>query len=404
MKNFVQKRVRPIVGIMIGGVASLSLMVSLQALAASGQKGEVPQAQEVGKIQIGVLAYGKAAIDLAIQEVNRSGLLLDGTQVHSLEADAGCNDEKQAVTSAQYLVDQGIQGIIGGDCSGTSIAILEHVARPHGLVMISPSSTSPVLSTMEDEGLFFRTAPSDARRGQVMADILLEKGIKSVALTYGDNVYGSGLAESFQKHYLGSGGTVTLVAPYKEGMEDYSQPVSDLAQAGGELLVVVGYEEDTQRIMETSINLKAFNTFFLPEADELYLQKLVSQLDGSFGIDVRHDSPGALRFLNMMATHAVYFENIGYAAESYDAAALMLLAMQAAGSADPSKFKEKVWEVANAPGEKILPGELAKALRILKEGGDIDYVGGSAVELVGSGEAKGNYRLFEVKEGKVIYP
>ncbi|MFT6104655.1 MAG: branched-chain amino acid transport system substrate-binding protein, partial [Paracoccaceae bacterium] len=84
-----------------------------------------------------------------------------------------------------------------------------------------------------------------------------------------------------------------------------------------------------------------------------------------------------------------------------DAAALIMLAMQAAGSTDPGVYKDMVMMVANAPGEKILPGELGKALEILKAGGDVDYVGGSAVELIGPGESAGNYRQIEVKDGKI---
>jgi len=84
--------------------------------------------------------------------------------------------------------------------------------------------------------------------------------------------------------------------------------------------------------------------------------------------------------------------------ESYDAAALILLAMQKAG--DPAKAYEQVMEMANAPGEKIFPGELAKGLQILKDGGDVDYVGGSDVEMVGTGESAGTYHKFENKAGK----
>ena len=87
--------------------------------------------------------------------------------------------------------------------------------------------------------------------------------------------------------------------------------------------------------------------------------------------------------------------------EAYDAAALILLAMQAAKSTESGKLKDKVMTVANAPGEKIYPGELGKALKILAEGGDVDYVGASAVELVGPGESAGNYREVAIKGGKI---
>ena len=75
--------------------------------------------------------------------------------------------------------------------------------------------------------------------------------------------------------------------------------------------------------------------------------------------------------------------------------------MQAANSKDANVFKDKVFDVANAPGEKIFPGELAKALQILRDGGEIDYVGATAVELIGGGESAGSYRQIEIKDGQI---
>jgi len=124
----------------------------------------------------------------------------------------------------------------------------------------------------------------------------------------------------------------------------------------------------------------------LPEA-------IGSDLDGSFGQAPGTDSEGAGK-LGELAEG--YDATSPFAAESYDAAALILLAMQASESTDPEEYKSKV---ANAPGEPILPGELAKALEILAEGGDIDYVGASNVELIGAGESAGNYREIEIKDG-----
>ena len=91
-----------------------------------------------------------------------------------------------------------------------------------------------------------------------------------------------------------------------------------------------------------------------------------------------------------------------FAPETYDAAALIMLAMQAAGSTDPKVYKDKVFAVANAPGEKIQSGELAKGLEILAAGGDIDYVGASSVELIGPGEAAGNYREMKIEGGQQV--
>ena len=121
-------------------------------------------------------------------------------------------------------------------------------------------------------------------------------------------------------------------------------------------------------------------------------------LNGLFGVVPGTDSPGAKQYTALAAKAG--FKDGPYSPESYDAAALTILAMQAAKSTDSAKFKSKVFEVANAPGEKIYPGQLAKALGILAKGGDIDYVGASAVELIAPGESAGSYREVTVKGGK----
>ena len=155
--------------------------------------------------------------ELAVSEVNASGLLLSGSTVTTFRGDSTCVDAAAAQTAAERLVtSDGVTAIIGGDCSGVTGAVLQNVARPNGIGMISPSATSPALSTAEDDGLFFRTSPSDARQGEIMADILIGKGITTVAVSYTNNDYGKGLADSFAAAFAAQGGTVTLNAPHED--------------------------------------------------------------------------------------------------------------------------------------------------------------------------------------------
>ncbi len=345
-----------------------------------------------------------AGAELAMKEVSDSGKLLGGMKVVSVRGDSTCVDAGAATAAAERLVtSDGVKGIMGADCSGVTGAVLQNVARPNGIVMISPSATSPALSTAPDDGLFFRTAPSDARQGEVMADIILDRGIKEVALTYTNNDYGKGLADSFKKAYEAKGGKVTISIPHEDGKGDYSAEVGALSAAGGEALVVAGYiDQGGKGIIRAALDTGAFDTFVLPDGMigsklEEYFGK---EIDGSFGQHPGTDSPGA-KIFQQMAKGAGFDGASPFSAESYDAAALILLAMQAAGSTDPKVYKDKVMDVANAPGEKILPGELGKALDLIAQGKDIDYVGASAVELIGPGESAGNYREIEIKDGKI---
>ena len=125
------------------------------------------------------------ASELAIEEINASGLFLGGKTVTSVRADSTCIDAAAATASAERLVHSDkVDVIIGDGCSGSSAAVLQNVAMPNGILMISPSATSPALSTIPDDGLFFRTSPSDARQGDVLAGVMIDRGLKEVAITY----------------------------------------------------------------------------------------------------------------------------------------------------------------------------------------------------------------------------
>lgn len=341
--------------------------------------------------------------ELAMKEISDSKALLSGKVLVPVRADSTCIDASAANAAAERLItSDGVAAIVGADCSGVTTSVLTNVAVANGIVMVSPSATSPALSTIEDNGLFFRTAPSDARQGQIVSKILMSKGYKEVAITYTNNDYGKGLADSIEKNFTADGGSVTINAPHEDGKADYSAEVGALASAGGEMLVVAGYlDQGGQGIIRASLDTGAFDTFYLPDGmtgDPLG-EAIGSELDGSFGALPGTDSPGAATFSDM--AKAAGFEASAFAGESYDAAALIALSMQAAGSTKSTDFAGFMMDLANAPGEKIYPGELAKGLALVAAGTDIDYVGATAVELVGSGESAGAYKEIVFENGKM---
>lgn len=343
--------------------------------------------------------------ELAMKEVTESGLLLDSATVTSVRADSTCIDAGAATAAAERLItSDGVDGIMGADCSGVTGAILNNVAVANGVVMISPSATSPGLShnDNEDNGLFFRTAPSDARQGVVMTEVLMEEGINEVAVTYTNNDYGKGLADSFQAAFEAAGGTVTINAAHEDGKADYAAEVGALASAGGDRLVVAGYvDQGGSGIVRAALDTGAFDTFHFPDGmiGAKLEENFGDEIEGSTGQHPGTDSEGAAMFTEMVGD--AFDATSPFTPESYDAAALIMLAMQAADSKDSNDYKAKVMDVANAPGEQIFPGQLAKALQILRDGGEIDYVGATAVELIGPGESAGNYRQIVIEGGAI---
>jgi branched-chain amino acid transport system substrate-binding protein len=336
---------------------------------------------------------------LAFAEVSASGALLGGETITPLIADSTCVDSDAAVAAAELIVSDGAVAIMGADCSGVTGAIVTNVAVPNGITMVSPSATSPGLTSLADNGLFFRTAPSDAKGGQVLAQVALDRGLTSVAVTYTNNDYGKGLADVFEASFTSGGGTVTTVASHEDGKADYSAEVGVLGSAGGDALVVIGYlDQGGKGMIQGSLDSGAFDLFVL--SDGMIGQSLVdaigADLNGSFGTLPGTQSEGSAKFAEISGD---IDPTAPYAGESYDAAALIALAIEAGGSADRSSIVANIKKVANAPGEQIFPGELAKGLAILTGGGDIDYQGATDVELSTFGDAAGSFKEMEVKGG-----
>jgi len=343
-----------------------------------------------------------ASAELAFKEASDSGSLLGGETITPVRADSTCVDSAAAQSAAEGLVSEGVAAIMGADCSGVTGAIASNVAVPNGVVMISPSATSPGLTTLDDKGLFFRTAPSDARGGQILADITKDRKIKSVAITYTNNDYGKGLADVYEAAVKAHGISVTTVAAHEDGKADYSAEVATLASAGGDAVAVIGYlDQGGKGIIQGSIDSGAFDTFIL--SDGMIGQSLVDAfgkgLSKSFGSLPGSTGKGAGVFATVAGAAGID-PSAPYTGESYDAAALIVLAMKAGGSADRASIAKNVMAVANGPGKKIYPGQLKKALDLLAKGKAVDYEGATGVTFTDVGEAFGSFLEKEVKGGK----
>ena len=396
---------------------SLLILVGVVVLAIviyfSTQQSKVAKTVAGGEIKMGIILgftgpiesltpAMAASAELAFKEASDSGSLLGGATISPVRADSTCVDSAAATAAAEGVIAQGVAAIMGADCSGVTGAIATNVAVPKGVVMISPSATSPGLTALDDKGFFFRTAPSDARGGQILAEITKDRGINSVAITYTNNDYGKGLADVYEASVNALGITVTSVSAHEDGKADYSSEAATLAAGGGDALAVIGYlDQGGKGIIEASLDAGSFDTFIM--SDGMIGQSIVDaigdDLNKSFGSLPGSTGKGAGVFAGVASAAGI--DSAGpYTGESYDAAALIVLAMQAGGSADRASIAKNVMDIANGPGTKIYPGELKKGLDLLAEGKKIDYEGATGVVFTDVGEAEGSFLEKEIKNGK----
>ena len=336
--------------------------------------------------------------NLAVTEANASGHYLHGT-INVVQGDSVCIDPAVAIAQAEKMInDDNVMAIMGPNCSGNTGAVITNVLVPNGVVAISPSATSPALTTLEDGGWFFRTAPSDARQGPVLANIAISRGQTDMAVTFSNSDYGKGLADAFVTAYEAAGGTVTVMAGHDDDKADYSADVAALSAGGSATLAVLGYANTGGRgIIAASEDTGAFTDYVFGDG---MISAVTSGAvaDGSWGTLPSPDEALGANWVAVAAAGDVDGTGV-FSAESYDAMALIILASQAARSTDRAAIQAEVMNVANAPGNKCSAGDLGTCLKWISGGLPVDYVGATGVELDAGGTANGSYAEREVIGG-----
>jgi branched-chain amino acid transport system substrate-binding protein len=331
-----------------------------------------------------------AGAQLAFDHVNAQGGILNGGKIVSVTGDSAC-DPSVAGPAADKLVntDQ-VTAIVGAFCTGATIGAATTAGIPGGVVMISPSASAPAVTTVEDNDLLYRTTPSDAFQGVKLADLLTQKGITEVALTYVNNDYGKGLADVFAARFAENGGTVTVNISHEDGKADYRAELGQLAGSGSQNLVVLAYISGSGlTILQQANESGNFTTFI--GGDGMIGDALAGANVDNFTATRAGAYAGesASTYTNL-ATEAEQDPAATYAPQAYDAGFLLALAVQKNGNAGREGLSAALREVATAPGEKILPGEWSKAVELIAAGTDIDYEGaGGPLEFDAAGDVEG---------------
>jgi branched-chain amino acid transport system substrate-binding protein len=331
-----------------------------------------------------------AGAQLAFDHVNAQGGILGGGQIVSVTGDSAC-DPSVAGPAADKLVntDQ-VTAMVGAFCTGATIGAATAAGIPGGVVQISPSATAPVLTTLEDNDLVYRTAPSDAFQGVKLADLLTAKGVTDVALTYVNNDYGKGLADVFAAQFAANGGTVSANVAHEDGKADYRAELGQLASSGSQNLVVLAYISGSGlTILQQANEGGEFTTYFGGDGmigDALAganLPNFVATRAGAYAGE-------SATAYTALATEAGQDPAATYAPQAYDAGFLLALAVQKNGNAGREGLSAALREVSSPPGEKILPGEWSKALELIAAGTDIDYEGaGGPLDFDAAGDVDG---------------
>jgi branched-chain amino acid transport system substrate-binding protein len=325
-----------------------------------------------------------AGVELAVQEINEAGGVL-GQDVVKIDGDSGDTTTDIASQTVDRLLGEDADVIIGAASSGVSFTVIDAITAA-GVVHFSPANTSPDFTDYEDDGLYFRTAPSDVLQGRVMGNLLISDGFLDVGILALDDAYGTGLADNVEISVTDGGGTITEKIIYNPQAATFSAEVGQMAASNPEAIVLIGFEETKKMIPELIAQGIG------PQDVPLYL------VDGNLADYSADFQPGTLtgtkgtlpgaettgEFQERLLEVDPALTEFSYGPESYDAAILSALAAVAAESDNGEAVAGELVNVSR-DGEKCTA--FAECVELLEAGEDIDYDGVSGpVEFSDAGD------------------
>lgn len=407
---------------MTSGKARFALIASI-ALLTTGLAGCAAPDGE-GAIRIGTIlpltgdldTFGpdmERAVQMAISDVNQAGGLLGSRQVEHVSGDSR-TDEAQAPQEFQRLVQEGVAGVVGAASSGVTGSILGS-AVDNEIMLVSPASTSPALTDRDNDGFFYRVPPNDALQGKVMAELLADENVTRAATLYVNNDYGQGFDEVLFNEFTSQlSGIIQNRVAYDPKATSFQSEIQQANQGDPDAIVFIGYPDTGTTIMRQAHEMGVL------EGTDIYFSEGV--FSESFVDDVGQDQEGdyilegfqgttpqillggeeggvASSFIDRFEQEYGHEPGL-FAAQSYDAAMSIMLAIQASGSTDAADYKDAMLDVWNSPGEKVSAQDIGKGLRTLGDGGEIDYQGVSGdFEWNEDGDpVRGIYAIWQVQD------
>ena len=322
----------------------------------------------------------EAGVLLAQADINAAAA---GIDLEVVFGDSGDTDNKAYETEIPRLLNEGVSAIVGAASSGVSFQFIDQVTKEAGVIQISPANTSPNFTDYDDDGLYFRTAPSDVLQGEVLGNLLAADGHATVAMIVINDAYGTGLRDNATLAFEAAGGTVVATPSYNVGDTNFASQINEMLAEAPDAIVVLAFDE-TKTIVPALIDAGFSN------ADLYFTDGNLADYSADFEPGLIEGSKGTLpgppsdTISDDYKTRAneLWIANGGeeltswaYSTESYDAVVLLALAALSAGSSDPAAMAAKMSEVSGYTGGGTKCTTFAECAAIINDGGVADYDG-----------------------------
>jgi branched-chain amino acid transport system substrate-binding protein len=321
----------------------------------------------------------EAGVYLAVDEINAAG---KGITIEFTPGDSGDTDNKAYDTEIPRLLNAGVEAIIGAASSGTSLQFIDRVIA-ECVIQFSPANTSAALTTYEDRGLYFRTAPSDVLQGEVLGNLIAEDGHQRISMIVLNDSYGTGLAQFVTDSFTAAGGEVIAAPTYNTGDTNFTAQIAEALAGDPDAIVLITFDEVKTIVPELISQFPGENLYFvdgnLTNYSEVFEPGALAGAKGTYpGVNEANIADFVKRMNdNWVARGNAALEVLAYGPESYDAVVLLALAALEARSTEGANMSMKLQEVSGGSGSGTKCTTFAECADIIIGGGTADYDGPS---------------------------
>jgi ABC-type branched-subunit amino acid transport system substrate-binding protein len=344
------------------------------------EAGERDLSLKIGSLlpQSGSLAFlgppEEAGVALALEDINAADL---GITVEGIFRDSGDTTTDIATVSVTDLLSQGVSAIVGAASSGVSFTVIDQITAA-GVVQFSPANTSPDFTDYEDNGLYFRTAPSDILQGEVLGTQIAASGASTLGLLVLNDPYGTGLAENAKAAFEAAGGEIVAEELFNTGDSNFDAQLSAINAANPDAVAVITFDE-------AKVVVPALVGSGYPGDQLWFVDGNLADYSADFAPGLITGAKGTLPglyvgegdFRDRLLEIDPSLTDFSYAGESYDATILIALAAYAANSTEGTDIGEYLRQVSGGTGDGEKVDTFADAAALLAEGEQVDYDGQS---------------------------
>jgi neutral amino acid transport system substrate-binding protein len=341
---------------------------------------------------------------------------VNGQPVTLIEVDDQTDPRAGAAGMTKLATLDRVAGVVGSFASSVSSAAVP-VAVRNQVMLVSPGSTSPVFTEKaqkgEFQGFWARTAPPDTYQALALAELANQKGFRRVSTVVINNDYGVGFERAFVEAFEKLGGTVVNKnnpVRYDPKAQTFDSEAAAAFAGKPDAVVAVLYAETGSLLLKTAYQQGLTDGVQILLTDGVKSPTFPDQVGK--GGDGKYLLAGALGTVPgsdgqaLAAFNQLWREKKGgspgeYAPQAWDAAALLVLAAQAAQENTGVGIASKIRDVANAPGIEVT--NVCEGLKLLREGQEINYQGASGnVDIDANGDVVGVYDVWTVEaDGKI---